>query len=389
MGGFRSITPALHRLDHALGRLSPRREVLVEIRTPVYHAVLGPIANALAAWPDVQVWYTSESPDRIKPLLPGGRFLTHAEVEWRRFDLYLNGDPWAPARLRRCARRVNFFHGVAGKYDLDQPSGLPLGFECYDRVAFINHDRMLRYLRADIVTAAQAVLVGYPKLDQLASDGFDGAAIRASLGLRPGRPTALYAPTYSLASSLHLAGEGIVRALAGAGLNVIVKLHDRSLDPDPRYRAGVDWRARFSTLEKELGPGTIRFVETSDASPLLAAADCMITDHSSIGFEYLVLDRPLIVFDAPNLPEAARINPEKVVLLRSAATVVRTTDQLAAAAIHALDNPVHLSAARRMVARALFFDPGHATARAVELLRGLVLPGAGAITAKRQPEGVS
>jgi CDP-glycerol glycerophosphotransferase (TagB/SpsB family) len=115
----------------------------------------------------------------------------------------------------------------------------------------------------------------------------------------------------------------------------------------------------------------------------------MITDHSSIGFEYLVLDRPLIVFDAPDLPEAARINPEKVVLLRSAATVVGTTDQLTGAAIHALDNPADLSAARRMVAGALFFDPGHATARAVELLRGLVQPGAGAIAAKRRPERVS
>ena len=44
-----------------------------------------------------------------------------------------------------------------------------MGFEYYDRVAFINRDRMLRYLEAGIVTPAQAVLVGYPKLDRLAS----------------------------------------------------------------------------------------------------------------------------------------------------------------------------------------------------------------------------
>jgi hypothetical protein len=41
---LRSLTPALHRLDHAIGRLSPSRDVLVEMRTPVYHAVLSPIA---------------------------------------------------------------------------------------------------------------------------------------------------------------------------------------------------------------------------------------------------------------------------------------------------------------------------------------------------------
>jgi hypothetical protein len=386
---LRRITPAVHRLDHALGRLSTRREVLAEIRTPVSHAVLGRITDALGAEPDVHVWYTSESPERVKHLVPKGRLLTHADVEWRRFDLYINGDPWAAARLRRCARRVTFFHGVAGKYDLDDPSGLPLGFERYDRVAFINRDRMLRYLGADVVTLEQAVLVGYPKLDKLASGDYDGAAVRASLGLRAGHPTALYAPTYSDASSLHLAGEAIVRGLAGAGFNVIVKLHDRSLDPDPRYNAGIDWRARCSALETQHERGCVRFVETADASPLLAAADCMVTDHSSIGFEYLVLDRPLLVFDAPDLPRAARINPEKVVLLRSAATVVRTPAELTAAALRVLEDPAHLSPARRMVARALFFDPGHATERAVTLVRDLLHPPAAAVAARAEREEVS
>ena len=371
---LRRLTPVVHKLDHAISRLSTRRDVLVEMRTPVYHAVLGPIADALSAEPDVHVWFTSESPDRVKHLVPEGRFLTHGEAEWRRFDLYINGDPWAAARLRRCAHRVNFFHGVAGKYDLDQPAGLPLGFQYYDHVAFINRDRMLRYLSAEIVTPEQAVLVGYPKLDALASGAHDGAAVRASLGLREGHPTALYAPTYSTASSLHLAGEEMVKALVGAGLNAIVKLHDRSLDPDPRYHGGIDWRARFAALESRLEPGRMRFVETSDASPLLAAADCMVTDHSSIGFEYLVLDRPLLVFDAPDLAQAARINPEKIVLLRSAATVVSTPEELASRAVHALANPAHLSAARRRVARELFFEPGHATERAVRLIRGLLHP---------------
>ena len=127
----------------------------------------------------------------------------------------------------------------------------------------------------------QAALVGYPKLDRLASGGYDSAGCRAALGLDSARPTAVYAPTYSEGSSLHLAGEDIVRALAAEGFNVVVKLHDRSLDSNPRYNAGVDWRRRFEQLEI---PGRILYLETSDASPALAAADIMVTDHSSIGF---------------------------------------------------------------------------------------------------------
>jgi CDP-glycerol:poly(glycerophosphate) glycerophosphotransferase len=363
---LRKITPAVHRLDHAIGRLRPRRDVLVELRTPVYAAVLGPIADALASERDVHVWYTSEYPDRIEPLVPRGRFLTQAQAEWRRFDVHINGDPWAAARLRRCAHRVNFFHGVAGKYDLDNPIGLPMGFECYDRVAFINRDRMQRYLAARVVTPQQAVLVGYPKLDRLVNGRWDAAEVRASLGFDPSRPVTLYAPTYSESSSLHLAGEAIVGALACAGLNVIVKLHDRSLDSDPRYNGGIDWRARFRALEQS---GRIRYVEAPDASPLLAAADLLVTDHSSLGFEYLVLDRPLLVFDAPDLARLARINPEKVELLRSAATVVKTTSELADAALAAVRNPAARSAERKQVASEMFHDPGTATERAVALVR--------------------
>ena len=235
---------------------------------------------------------------------------------------------------------------------------------------------MLRYLQAEVVTPAQAVLDRISEArSRWRAASTDAPAIRASLGLRDQGPTILYTPTYSEASSLHLAGEAIVRALAGEGFNVIVKLHDRSLDPDPRYNAGIDWRARFQALAASLA-GRVAFTEIADASPVLAAADAMVTDHSSIGFEYLVLDRPLIVFDAPDLPRAARINPEKVQLLRSAADVVRTPAEAARKAREALAAAGHLSAPRRRIARELFYEPGTATARAVDLLRTVLRPGA-------------
>ena len=360
----RQITRLAHAIDHRLARLRRRRAVLVEIRTPVYLAVLAPIYERLEQMSDVHVAFTSEYPERIRPLLAGRRFLSQAEAEWRRFDLCINGDPWAATRLRRCASRVNVFHGVAGKYDLDDPSGLPMGFDIYDRVAFINRDRMRRYMTSGIVSADQARLIGYPKLDRLASGQVKGAAVRGELGLAPSRQTVLYAPTYSTASSLHIAGEQIVTALADAGLNVIVKLHDRSLDEDVRYTGGVDWRTRMQLLER---PAQVVFVEGADASPYLAAADLMVTDHSSVGFEYMVLDRPVVVYDAPHLAAAARINPEKIELLRSAATVVHTTDELVAAVGTELTSPARLSRQRRRVAADMFHAPGTATDRAVAL----------------------
>ena len=363
------IKRATRRVDHSLGRLGATRRVLVDVRTPVCGAVLGPVYDALERRGDVSVVFTSEDPDRVRALLRRRPVLTHRAAEWRRFDLYLNADPWAAPRLRRCACRLNFFHGVAGKYDLDQPAGLPMGFEYYDRVAFINEDRMTRYLEAAVVTPRQARLVGYPKLDRLVEGTIDGHAVRQALGLNPLHPTALYAPTYSTASSLHLAGERIVEALADAGFNVIVKLHDRSLDRDARYTGGIDWRVRMRAIER---PGSIHYVEGADASPFMAAAQIMVTDHSSVGFEFLALDRPLIVYHAPELATAARINPEKIALLRSAAVVVHDVTALGPAARAELDAPARLSRRRRQVSSQLFHDPGRATARALAVVDELL-----------------
>lgn len=359
---------AVRQIDHRIGRLG-RRRVLVDLRTPVCAAVLGPVFDALDRRPDVTVSFTSEHPERVRALIAGRDVVTHAEAAWRRYDLYLNADPWAAPRLRRCAARMNFFHGVAGKYDLDRPVGLPMGFEDYDRIAFINRDRMTRYLEAGVVSPSQARLVGYPKLDRLAAGMLDGAGVRSALRLDDSRPTVLYAPTYSTASSLHLAGERIVQTLADAGFNVLVKLHDRSLDADPKYTGGIDWRARMRGLERR---SRVSYVEGADASPFLAAADVMVTDHSSVGFEYLTLDRPLVVFDAPGLAEAARINPQKVELLRSAATVVRDATELVRGVSRELAAPARLSVRRRQVASELFHDPGRATGRALALVEELL-----------------
>jgi hypothetical protein len=361
----RWLATPIRSFDRTVTRLRAKQQILVEIRTPMHLAVLGPVIEALEARGNLDVRFTSEYGDRIRGLVPAGRFLTHAEARWRRFDLYLNADPWGAVSLRRCGARINFFHGVAGKYDLDAPVGLPLGFDRYDRVAFINRDRLRRYVDAQLVAPRQAALIGYPKLDRLASGRCDGAAALATLDLPSARPIALYAPTYSPASSLQQAGESIVTSLAATGFSVIVKLHDRSFDPDPRYSGGIDWRARFAAIART---APVRLVNTADSSPWLAAADLMVTDHSSVGFEYLVLDRPLIVYDVPELVEAARINPEKVRLLRSAATVVHTPAELASAAPLALRDHARLSPVRRSVADQLFYDPGRATDRAIALI---------------------
>jgi CDP-glycerol glycerophosphotransferase (TagB/SpsB family) len=178
----------------------------------------------------------------------------------------------------------------------------------------------------------------------------------------------LYAPTFSTANSLHLAGPSIIEALLATGRNVIVKLHDRSAVPDVKHTDGIDWPARLAAFESH---PRFTLSTSPDVSPLLAAADVLVTDHSSVGFEFALLDRPVIVFDAPALMERARVAPEKWTLLRSMADVTYSTTELAAAVERAFTAPGRLRE-KRLEARKLFAYPGEATGRAMTVVYELL-----------------
>jgi hypothetical protein len=359
----------LHAFDQFVARVTGTRRVLFHVRTAMHAAVLEPMARRLERDRRIAVRYVAESSRQQEEISRrcglSRRWVSPATARWTRVDLLLTADPWEPPTLRRCHHRINFFHGVAGKYDLDDPSHLPIGFEEYDRVAFVNADRLQRYLARNIVRAEQAALVGFPRIDALVNGEYDAVAIRRRLGLEAQRRTAIYAPTWSPASSLHIAGEAIVASLVDAGWNVIVKPHARSFDPEPKYSGGIDWRQRLRAIE---AAGRVVLCEDGDASPLLAASDLMVTDHSSIGFEFCLLDRPLIVFDAPDLARVARINLERVAALRSAARVVDGPSQLGRIANEEMAEAGHRRRERRAAAEPLFHGPGTATDRALELI---------------------
>ena len=197
-------------------------------------------------------------------------------------------------------------------------------------------------------------------------------------------PTVLYAPTWSPASSLNAMGLDLVRALLQRPINVIVKLHDRSRDLRERYSGGVDWVGRARPLMQR-ARGSI--AQDHDICPYLVASDLMITDHSSAGFEYLLLDRPLVRIHRPELLQLANVHPDYADLLGSVADSTRTLEETLAAVEKGLANPRALSATRREVAADLFYQPGTATARtAAYLYEAMALEGAPAgVTAQEAP----
>ena len=279
----------------------------------------------------------------------------------RRFDACVAANVvWAT--LPRRAPRVQMFHGVSGKFsrEYDRPA---TSMRQWDRLFFINRRRLQNYVASGAIDRDSPAirLVGMPKSDCLVDGSITRAGVLAANGIDPAATTVLYAPTWTQFSSLNAMGETLVAGLVDAGYCVLVKLHDLSLDPAVVNSGGVDWIARLTPI---LAKGNGHIIRSADASPWLVASDVLITDHSSIGFEYLLLDRPLIRIAMPELIARADIGTEYVELMRAVSTTVENAAAAIAAVGRALADPGDLAKARRALALELFHDPGRATEHA-------------------------
>lgn len=359
----------LRGLDKRFQRMrdAEKRRVLVDSRTAMNYATVAPVVEGLQKDPRIEIFLTaSESPELLGKIYADARQPFHLvrpkTAAFMQFDAYLTAD-FLWARLPRGTHRVQTFHGVAGKYRTvyDSPDESMRGWH---RLFFINKRRMQNFVDTGAIDADSPAirLVGMPRLDCLVDGSLQRDEILLSLGIDPSRKTVLYAPTWSKYSSVASMGEEIVKRLGEAGFTVIVKLHDRSRQADDYHSGGVDWGQRLLPLLEANG-GVL--ATGSNSSSYLMAADVLITDHSSVGFEYLLLDRPLIRIHVPELLEKTDIEPVYVQLMAEAATSVTNGDELVAAVEESFANPGLKSDSRRTVAGEMFYKPGTATARAV------------------------
>lgn len=140
-----------------------------------------------------------------------------------------------------------------------------------------------RILRAAYAFRGRPIWVeGYPRNDVLITG--DGAATRAALGIAPDARVLLYAPTWrddreQMVDFLDLAALARV-----AEATVLVRGHSRTLIP------GSDARA----------DGVIDVTAYPDISALLVAADALITDYSSVMFDFTATGKP-IFFHVPDV----------------------------------------------------------------------------------------
>jgi CDP-glycerol glycerophosphotransferase len=125
---------------------------------------------------------------------------------------------------------------------------------------------------------------GYPRNDQLANGSIDTASVRKKLGVPDRKKVALYAPTFRdddkgkpIAVSKDVLDFEKIQAALGSDVALMVRAHHLSKIPT-------------------LPTGCIDASRHSSINEVLSIADLLITDYSSLMFDYATLKRPIVVY---------------------------------------------------------------------------------------------
>src|SRR5437868_6667025 len=222
------------------------RRILVDARTPVHYTMFAPVHRAMDGDGRVSFHFiASDEPGKAAEIFRGAgmnaRIVGAATAAVTKYDAYLTSDfMWTRLLHRTC--RIQMFHGVGGKYGFDAPTE---SLAAWSRLFFVNRRRLANCIAAGALDADSPAirLIGMPKVDCLVDGSIERDSVLRGLNLAPERPTVLYAPTWSPASSLNKLGITLIERLKALPINVIVKLHDRSRDARPQYSGGIDWAA--------------------------------------------------------------------------------------------------------------------------------------------------
>jgi len=195
---------------------------------------------------------------------------------------------------------------------------------------------------------------GYPRADRLVNATADEVRqLREALGIEPGHTAVLYAPThrdYQDEAELPLDPE---RLAAQLGPDHVLLVRAHYFDAPRNHQ--------------DAGPRRVRDVSAHPSiEDLCLAADVLITDYSSVMFDYATLDRPIVIY-APDWERYRQTRGVYFDLLQQPPGSVTTTPEQLAEVLRTGEYASAAAAKQREAFRARFcpYDDGHAAERVV------------------------
>ncbi len=308
--------------------------------------------------------HSVEVPDFVTPTIVGSsawwEALTSAQV--------VIDNSWIPSQFKRRPgqRVVQTWHGTPLKklgFDRSQhegrsstPQSFKWGSSKWDLLVSPN-SYSTEILRRAYTYDGTIAETGYPRNDVLAAPDGTRDRLRRSLGIGPGEIVVLYAPTFreGEADRSTFCDVAALDRRLGAGHRLLVRGHSATL----RSARAIG------------GPHVIDVTTYPESAHMLAIADVLITDYSSVMFDFTATRRP-IVFFTPDLDAYANDGRGVYFDLASVAPgpVVHDERHIADAVRYAWEHR-HASSARydAWTGRFNAHDDGGATERLATLVR--------------------
>jgi hypothetical protein len=204
-------------------------------------------------------------------------------------DWIVFGNSYGPlAELPARTRTALLYHGIGTKSDVYNPPLMSADVRFVEGPHYVR--RLCELFPPGSGARARVVAVGYAKVDpffwpESERPRFDLAAA----GLDPAKKTLLYAPTHMPSSFPRMPDDFPERF---ADFNLIVKPHMLSFFGTKRrsHRRKMELWARAPNVH-------VAGFDEYDPLPLMLAADLLISDESSVLFEFAALDRPIVWCD--------------------------------------------------------------------------------------------
>lgn len=327
--------------------------------------------------PDIECYWSLSS--EAVPAPAGATGVVRWTREWHdalASSRYLINNANFPAvfELRPGQRYLQTWHGTPLKKIAEDmpPANLSLGYRLhmkreseYWELLLAQNDFAAEILPAAFRYDGDVANVGYPRNDRLATQlsGSAEADLRSQYGIASDAPIVLYAPTFR-----DNAKEGGGRYALATDLDF-----EEFLSGIP-HDAVIMLRGHSNTIGSSAPEFRGRVVDVSahdDINDLILVSDLLITDYSSVMFDYAVTRKPMLFF-APDLDEYSSetrgfyFDYESTVpgqVHSESSTLARDVSR-ALADPGAFVDDRYASFARRFAPR----DDGHATQRVGEIL---------------------
>jgi len=337
---------------------------------PVHFICFQPIYKRLSKIPGLEIYFSEGERAKqdgavttfdLKRLfssfrIPGNKILTPEQMKKQNFDMvicsFVSG-----AFPKTDKVRIHLFHGISFRNVAIRRDIL-----IYDYLFVVGPYQRRAIYGNKLMREGDPRLipVGFPKLDPLMNGSLDKKKILKKLGFTGKRPVVLYAPTGQKQNSLETVGEEVISRLKKLNkYDLMIKPHDHPRDQT------TDW---FKSLKK-YEDKHLKLIRGYDIVPYLYSADLLLSDASSVSSEFTLLDRPMVFIDVPELIKNVKNKSRSIDLEtwgRKAGITARWPDEITDAIGWSLKHPGKASLLRQRMAKDMFFNPGHATDKAVD-----------------------